>query len=1275
MGTRPTARSHARRFWALALAVLLPGLGAAVIGGAALADGPGQPTSVTLQLNPSTISSANGSTTTATVTVKDGSPNPVGLPNQKVDLTANPGAHVTFTNSTVTTGVNGTATTTIKATGTAETDTIFATVEGTSHTDSKPLPIYGAPNSITLDALNPSTITANGTSSTTARAHVKDSNGNGVVGATVSFTTNKHPGASMCGQNPIGTGTADPNTPGDYTCTITSTMAQTELITASVGAQTSGQQTLTVVPGAPASVVVTFDAPTNTIVADGTSTTTATATVKDANGNPVSGRSIKFTTNGDVTFGGNGVGTDHNNGTYTVTITASTTADTETIKATDQGNNASGQANLTEIGNAATTSISLVVSPSSVHVSDGGHPNQTSTATATLKDAHNNPINNAAVTFKTDGDDHMCGANATSGPGTYTNQGNGMYTCTIAVSGTAGVQHITASANSVTSSPQPLTQYADASTLGLTLSPDHIRAGGTTHSTATAHISDGHGNGVPGQTVSFSTDGGGAGKSNATICSHAVDQGNGDYTCDITPGTTAGTQNIFATAIGATVSKTLTQFGPATTVHLQLTKGSITADGVDSSSASATVTDSGGRAVTDETVTFSTTGHANMCGSNSTSKAVTSNTNGVYGCVITTTQAEAQTIKAQTSAATNPPSDTAPLTATPGPAANVGVVLNPTSITADGVSTSTATATVTDAHGNRIKGDSVAFAATGGASAGAPTDNNDGTYTATVTSSTTAGQSTVTATDSSVNPSKAGMATLTMTPGPAASVALSLTPSSLPADGSSTSTAKATVTDAHGNLVTNETVTITTSGDAQVGTVTNNHDGTYTATITASKTADTETITAKTSNNKSNTAQLTENPGPAVMTLTLTPSSIPADGKSTSTATATVKDANGNPYSSETVTIATNGDTTVGSVSNNGNGVYSATITASTTADAETITASDSAKSLTKTATLTETVPSTYFPLTPARILDTRTNNTPLGQGETRPVQVAGQGGVPATGATAVVVNVTETGATANGFFTVYPSDAPSRPNASNLNFVAGETIPNLVMVKLGADGKVDIYNLAGSAHAIFDVVGYYGSGGARYNPLTPSRILDTRTNNVPLGQGETRPVQVAGQGGVPATGASAVVVNVTETGATANGFFTVYPSDAPSRPNASNLNFVTGETIPNLVVVKLGADGKVDLYNLAGSADAIFDVVGYYGSGGAGYSALTPSRILDTRTNNAPLGQGETRPVQVAGQGGVPATGATAVVVNVTETGATANGFFTVYPSDAPSRPNASNL
>ncbi len=89
--------------------------------------------------------------------------------------------------------------------------------------------------------------------------------------------------------------------------------------------------------------------------------------------------------------------------------------------------------------------------------------------------------------------------------------------------------------------------------------------------------------------------------------------------------------------------------------------------------------------------------------------------------------------------------------------------------------------------------------------------------------------------------------------------------------------------------------------------------------------------------------------------------------------------------------------------------------------------------------------------------------------------------------------------------------------------------------------------------------------------------------------------VTVAGNGGVPASGAKAVVVNVTVVNPTAASALTVWP-DGTTRPLASDLNFVPGQTVPNLVVVKLSATGQIDIFNGVGSTQVIVDVVGWYG-------------------------------------------------------------------------------
>ena len=243
---------------------------------------------------------------------------------------------------------------------------------------------------------------------------------------------------------------------------------------------------------------------------------------------------------------------------------------------------------------------------------------------------------------------------------------------------------------------------------------------------------------------------------------------------------------------------------------------------------------------------------------------------------------------------------------------------------------------------------------------------------------------------------------------------------------------------------------------------------------------------------------------------------------------------------------------------------------------------------------------------------------------------------MPESGATAVVLNVTVTEPTALSFLT-------AQPLASNLNFVAGQTVANLVTVKIGAGGKVNLYNSVGTTHVIADVAGWYGADGGRYSALSPARILDTRAGAGPLAPGTARTLQVTGQGGVPATGVSAVVLNLTVTNTGSGGWLAAWPA-GEALPLVSNLNYVPGQTVPNLVIVKVGAGGAVNLYSSGGPVDVIADVAGYFSGAGAGFAGLPPARILDTRTGAGPLAPGTARTLQVTGQGGVPATGVSAV-------------------------------
>ena len=86
--------------------------------------------------------------------------------------------------------------------------------------------------------------------------------------------------------------------------------------------------------------------------------------------------------------------------------------------------------------------------------------------------------------------------------------------------------------------------------------------------------------------------------------------------------------------------------------------------------------------------------------------------------------------------------------------------------------------------------------------------------------------------------------------------------------------------------------------------------------------------------------------------------------------------------------------------------------------------------------------------------------------------------------------------------------------------------------------------------------------------------------------------VQVAGRAGVPVSAAS-VVLNVTAVDAAGPGFATVFPCGV-ERPLASNVNFVAGDTVPNSVIAKVGADGKVCVYS-SQRIDTVVDVAGYF--------------------------------------------------------------------------------
>lgn len=341
-----------------------------------------------------------------------------------------------------------------------------------------------------------------------------------------------------------------------------------------------------------------------------------------------------------------------------------------------------------------------------------------------------------------------------------------------------------------------------------------------------------------------------------------------------------------------------------------------------------------------------------------------------------------------------------------------------------------------------------------------------------------------------------------------------------------------------------------------------------------------------------------------------------------------------------------------------------------------------------------------FHPVSPVRILDTRTG-LGIGNGAIRPgdgrlnepdpllrrdeianheLKVTGQNGVPESGVAAVLLNVTASQVSDPGFFSLVPK--PQRvndifndngsfgalPSTSNLNVLPGIDVPNMVMARVGAGGKIRIYSNPGSGHLIADLAGWIDNSGALHAGsgfvgVTPKRLVDTRLNlggGGTFGNGEDRVLKVAGVNGVPAD-ATSVVLNITGANAAGVGWAAAYPS-GQALPNASNINLAPGRTRANLAVVKVGTGGSVRLRVAETTADLIVDVFGYYGPGGGMVVPVDPTRIADTRAAGGWLQPFETRQFGVAGVNGIPAN-AKAVVVNVTATPG-ANGYLTVWPA-----------
>jgi hypothetical protein len=242
-----------------------------------------------------------------------------------------------------------------------------------------------------------------------------------------------------------------------------------------------------------------------------------------------------------------------------------------------------------------------------------------------------------------------------------------------------------------------------------------------------------------------------------------------------------------------------------------------------------------------------------------------------------------------------------------------------------------------------------------------------------------------------------------------------------------------------------------------------------------------------------------------------------------------------------------------------------------------------------------------FVPVAGKRIVDTRSGlgapKALLAPGKSADIQVTGANGVPA-GASGAVVNLLPINSTASdGYLTPYATGTTRPDNA--LHYAPSVNTSIQAQVRLSSSGKMTIYNGSSTINLVIDLQGYFTASATTGATFTPGvgRAYDSRaTGNTILAKNETRAVQVAGKAGVPVMGSglTAVVLTLTAVHGGSDGRASVWASGT-TQPETTSINFQADEIRTNTVTVALGANGKINLNNVADATDYVIDVQGWY--------------------------------------------------------------------------------
>ncbi|MBL4763533.1 MAG: hypothetical protein JKY93_12655, partial [Gammaproteobacteria bacterium] len=867
----------------------------------------------TISVSDAIVSTDGGATSTITLQVKDAQGNNIQSGGDAITFSENGSAII----SGITDNLNGSYTATISDT-VAEIITITGTINGPTLTDNAIVTFDGgaADETQTTISVSSGTVTTDGGTTATITVQTKDAQGNNLTvgGETIVLFEN---GSATIGSITYAGG-------GSYTATISDTVAEPITISGTLGGNLITDTTLiTFTVGALNAANSLISASPISVSTDGGATSTITVQARDAQGNNVTlgGATVALLEDGSATIS---TVTDNGNGTYTATI-VDTTAEFITITATIDAGVVTDSTTVTfNPGIFDATQSTISASPTSVST-DGG---ATSTITIQIKDSQGNNISTGGQTVVLN-DDGSAAISAVidNGDGTYTATVSNSLAETITVSGTVDGNPITDTDN-VT-----FTIGATEATASIiTVANSSVTTDGGASTTITLQVKDAQNNNISigGSTIVFSANG-------DALISAVIDNGNGTYSATIAD-LTAESITISATIDGNPVTDTAAvTFTPgaidATQTTISVSSASVPTEGGATSSITVQAKDVQGNNLTSggEIVLLSENGSAII-------SSVFDNGNGTYTATISDSVVEIITITGTIGG--SPIADNAVVTFTIG-AANASTTtidISSATVSTDGGTTAIITVQAIDAQGNNITtgGSTVVLTENGSATIGVVTDNGNGTYTASISNSV-AEPVTISGTIDSVAINDT--ATITFIPGiaDATQTTIIASPTTVTADGTSASTITVQVKDAQGNNLTigSDTIALSDNGNAIITSVTDMGDGTYTATMT--NTSAEAIIVSGTLNAIAipNTTSVTFATGVATITqstISVSPASAIANGISTSTITLQAKDALGNNLTTggNNVTLSTDGSATIGAITDNGDGTYTAIISSTT---------------------------------------------------------------------------------------------------------------------------------------------------------------------------------------------------------------------------------------------------------------------------------------------------------------------------------------------------------